>query len=221
VARRVSTVSTDAELVEALASAPAPAGAMALVGGADDASPEDLARLERFFVSLVEFVERAGWSIVDGGTNSGIMRLVGQVRARRRPAATFRLVGVLPGGALERRTRSGRRIQLANHHPELILVPGAAFGDESRWLFAAADHLAGRPAPTLVVNGGRLTLEEAEERLDGPGQIVVVLGDSGRTADMLAEDSRYSRLRRSGRLRVLSAEASVFSIGAALEGRER
>jgi SLOG in TRPM, prokaryote len=87
-------------------------------------------------------------------------------------------------------------------------------------LFAAADHLAGGSAPSIVINGGRLALAEARARLDG-SHLVVVVGGSGRAADELASDVA---LLASGRLRVISLDVDEAGIAAALggePGRER
>jgi hypothetical protein len=181
-----------------------------LIGGADAASSEDLERLRAFFTTLAEVLETTRTAVVDGGTDSGVMRLIGAAREQR--GASFRLVGVTPRGALDRTTRDGAPIRLSSRHPEVFLVPGSRFGDETEFLFGAADHLAGGAAPTLVVNGGRLTLEEARLRL-AAGHVVVAVAGSGRAADdLVAEEG----LRASGRLRVVPLSASGEELASAL-----
>jgi hypothetical protein len=182
-----------------------------LIGGADSMSAGERRAVTAFIDRLVAYAERTNAAVVDGGTDSGVMRLLG---ARRRlHAATFPLVGVLPAGALERRTRDGRPIRPARSHTQLILVPGIAFGDETPWMFAAADHLAGGSAPAILLNGGRLAREEALARLEA-GHAVIAVSGSGRTADELAADEA---LRASGRLRVVPLSADETSIAAAIE----
>jgi hypothetical protein len=160
---------------------------------------------------LVDYLERTNTTVVDGGTDSGVMHLIARERAARR--ATFRLIGVAPRGAFQRRTRVGAEIRPAQRHSEIFLVPGSRFGDESAWIFAAADHLAGGDAPTMVINGGRLTHDEAAARL-AEGRRVVTVAGSGRTADALAADRD---LRASGRLRVIPLWVDADALGAALE----
>jgi len=208
---KVIEVHTPQELLGALGEAPSEGRSIALVGGADLLSDDDRAAIERFFSVLVEHLERTNTAVVDGGTDSGVMQLIGQERASR--DASFRLVGVAPRGALDRRTRDGAEIRLAPGHPEIILVPGSQFGDESEWLFAAADYLAGGSAPTIVINGGKLTHEEATGRLAADHLVVAVAG-SGRAADELAGDEG---LRASGRLRVVPLTADAATLTAALE----
>lgn len=204
-------VSSGSELLAALGPADPGGRAVILIGGADSMPDDERARVEALFRRLVEHLDSTGTAVVDGGTNSGVMRLIGELRDE--VSGAFRLVGVLPAGALERTTREGRAITLAPGHPEIILVPGSEFGDETDWLFAAADHLGAGAAPTLVVNGGRLTLEEARLRLTDGKRVVVVEG-SGRAADELAADEA---LRTSGRLRVIPLTADAGGLAAALE----
>lgn len=211
-ASRISTVDSAEELVAALGPAATPPRAAILIGGADSASPDELRRLRRFFERLAKVAERSGTAIVDGGTDSGVMRLIGE--ARDALGGTFRLVGVVPRGTLDRPTRHGDPVRLSPRHPEILLVPGSSFGDETAFLFGAADHLAGGPATTVVVNGGRLTMDEARMRLDA-GHPVVTLGGSGRTADALAADPD---LHASGKLRVLALAATQRDILRAIDG---
>ena len=206
----VTEVETIDGLVAALAVGPRPSSAIALIGGADHLAEADQEALDRLFDTLVAFLDRTATAVVDGGTDSGVMRLIGHAREARH--ASFRLVGVAPRGALDRRTRDGAEIRLAPGHPEIFLVPGSQFGDETEWLFAAADDLAGGAAPTIVVNGGRLTHEEALLRLAADRLVVTVAG-SGRAADELAADEG---LRASGRLRVIPLSADDATLRAAL-----
>lgn len=179
----LTTVDTMEGLVAAIGPRRAGGRAVALVGGADAMEPERTAVVGAFFANLAAAAAMTDCCIVDGGTDSGVMRLVGA--ARLASGSGFRLIGVVPRGRLDPGSGSGSPVRLALDHPELLLVPGVAFGDESPWLFAAADHLAGGLAATIVVNGGRLTLIEALGRLSRGAPAVVVAG-SGRAADLLA-----------------------------------
>lgn len=213
---KISEVGSPADVAAALGPARAPGRGIALIGGADGLTDGQRARLERLFERLVTYLERTDTAVVDGGTDTGVMSLIGRLRDHR--GATFRLVGVIPVGALHRLTRSRLAITLAPGHSEFLLAPGSEFGDESEVLFAAADHLAGGAAPTVVVNGGALTYDEATTRLAG-GHLVVVVVGSGRAADDLAGDPV---LRASRRLLALSMDADRLDLAAALHpGRPR
>lgn len=209
---RVTEVQTRDALIATLGPRPADGRSLVLVGGADAMSPEAAEQLPAFFAVLAGYLERTGTAVVDGGTDSGVIRLIG--RARTSACATFRLIGVIPAGALERTTRTGAPITIEPDHPEIVLVPGSRFGDESDWIFEAADHLGVAPAPTLVVNGGRLTFGEAQKRLAAGHRVVVVEG-SGRAADELAGDAD---LRASGRLLAVGLTATEQALAVALHG---
>ena len=167
---------------------PRPRPLLVLVGGAggmDEATRQVLARVLRDVV--VPCVERHGAAVVDGGTDSGVMRMVGRARAER--ADGFPLVGVAAEGTV-RVPGGGPVIDDAAdpepHHSHLVLVPGGAWGDESPWLAHVADAIAGdRPSLTVVVNGGEITYTDVAESIER-GRPVVVLAGTGRTADAIA-----------------------------------
>jgi hypothetical protein len=207
---RIHDVASSAELRGALGMPPSTGSAVLLVGGADVTAAADLEPIRAFLGTVVSLAERFRMAVVDGGTDSGVMRLIGEARKIR--GASFPLVGVVPRGALERTTRSGRPIRIAPGHSDILLVPGSEFGDEIEWLFAAADHLGAGRAPTLVVNGGHMTMVEARMRID-QGQVVVAVEGSGRAADELAADAD---LRASGRLRVIDLDADEQTLAAIL-----
>jgi hypothetical protein len=130
-----------------------------------------------------------GATIIDGGTDSGVMRLVG--RAHGGLAGRPPLVGVVVSRLVDVPGR--RRSDLADdaaaaepHHTHLVLVPGERWGDESPWLSAVAGQVgAGRGAVTLMLNGGAITLEDVKHSV-AAGRPAIAVAGSGRTADLLA-----------------------------------
>jgi len=138
---------THVEQVAAIPAAPDGAGmarpmpVLVLVGGAkgvDEQALETLAAVLRDVV--VPCVERHGAAAVDGGTDSGVMRMLGRARA----GSGFALVGVAAAGTV--RVPGGGPViddaaDLEPHHTHLVLVPGDTWGDESRWLADVADEL--------------------------------------------------------------------------------
>lgn len=208
----VLPISTKAELLGALDRWPAGGRAILLAGGADRTEAGRRPALRELFVRLARHCEESGTAVLDGGTDTGVMRLIAEARTAIR--AGFPLIGVAPRGVFERPTRTGRMVKPARDHTLVLLVPGSRFGDETDWLFAAADHVAGGTAPMIVVNGGQLTLAEARRRLD-MGHVVIAVAGTGRTADDLADDEG---LRASGRLRVVSATVDAAGLAAVLTG---
>jgi hypothetical protein len=206
------TVDSTAELERELSRFPGTGRSILLVGGADfaDCTAEVLEAVRGFLAALARVCDAAGAAVVDGGTDSGVMRWFAEARAA--VGGTFPLVGVAPQGAFTRETRTGARITPAKGHSLILAVPGERFGDEQDRLFEVVDRL-GAGAPTVVVNGGRLARIEARQRLED-GYPVLVLAGSGRTADALAEDED---LRASGRLRVIPLGVDEPALAAALE----
>lgn len=77
------------------------------------------------------------------------------------------------------------RVALDPHHSHFLLVPGGRWGDESPWLMAAAERLAGgRETLLLVAGGGEVTRHDVQQRLNQGGRVLALAG-SGGTADAL------------------------------------
>lgn len=151
---------------------------LVLVGGAAGMPRADLDVVERVLRDLVPLLDERGAVVVDGGTDTGVMRAVG--RARAAAGGRFPLVGVAAEVAVD-------LAEFEPNHTHLLLVPGAAWGDESPWLADVADLVAGpRPSLTVLVNGGAISFQDAEHSL-GHDRPLVVLRGSGRTADAIAE----------------------------------
>jgi SLOG in TRPM, prokaryote len=196
-----------------------------LVGGAGGLDPADLDRLRPLFESgLVPVLTHLRGAAVDGGTWSGVMRLLGE--ARSGAGAEFPLVGVaasgtvtLPGGRPPRDDAAA----LDPDHTHLVLVPGDDWGAEASWIAQVATDLAGiRPSATVLVNGGEVAYADVEHSLDAARPVLTVEG-SGRTADQLAAaaqggpaDERAVALVKSGLVQAVPADdpgrlASVLS----------
>ncbi|MGK7873781.1 MAG: hypothetical protein AB4426_10865 [Xenococcaceae cyanobacterium] len=161
---------------------------LVLVGGAKLISSADYELVQQlFFQVVVPVVEQSGAAVLDGGTDSGIMQLIGYTRASL--DATFPLVGVAPIGKVklpELLEEPNANHSLAPHHTHFILVPGNNFGDESPWLARISSLLSeGFPSCTLVINGGRVTLMDVANSIQ-EGHPTLLLEGSGRTADRLA-----------------------------------
>ncbi len=161
---------------------------LGLGGGASKLSEPNLARLRSLFVEiLAPLVETLGVTVVDGGTDAGVMQLMGLARAET--GATFPLIGVAPASkvALPDEILSfPNRIVLEPHHTHFVLVPGSNWGDESPWLVRVASVVAGRaPSVTLLINGGEIAWKDVSENIK-VGRPVITLMGSGRTADTLA-----------------------------------
>ena len=161
------------------------------VGGAGGMSDDDGAAIEGLLHNLIApAVDRWRAAVVDGGTDSGVMRMMGQ--ARRAGGCEFPLIGVAAAGTLRERgvvDSTGDRAEVEPHHTLVLRVPGDQWGDETPWLSAVAGLIAGKqPSVTVLINGGRIALSDAQMSLDAGRPLVVVAG-SGRGADEIARAS--------------------------------
>lgn len=162
-----------------------------LVGGADGVTDQERLWWQGLFRDgLVAGVAAGGGCVLDGGTDVGVMALVGA--AREAFGAGFPLVGVVATGTIRWPGRAPGRpdaAALEPNHTHVVAVPGSEWGAESPWLARVATVLAaGAPTVTVVVNGGATTLEDVRHSLAAARRVVVV-ARTGRTADALAAAS--------------------------------
>jgi len=155
-------------------------------GGLDDAMIPPLVRL--FERGLLRAASAAEATILDGGTDSGVIRAVGQAKAATGLSA--HLVGVAP--ALKVTYPSDDRptkgtTDLEPNHDGVILARAADYGGETPLLFEVLDVLmASQPAVAVVANGGDVTLAElilaAKRRIP----IVAISGSGGKADELLS-----------------------------------
>ena len=68
--------------------------------------------------------------MIDGGSDYGVMRLMGS--ARGEGGWTFPLIGVIVDGLADYSSDSGLdAVGLEPHHTHFVLVPGSAWGEEA------------------------------------------------------------------------------------------
>lgn len=161
--------------------------AVVLVGGAKGLEAHHEAMIQNLLHAVAQIAESLQAAILDGGTQSGLIALMGKAYAAS--ALRFPLIGV----AVERMVRwpghdnAQARANLEPHHTHFILTPGSAWGDESQWLAACARELAHtRPSLTLLLNGGEISRRDVNLSLQAQRPVLVVAG-TGRLADELAE----------------------------------
>ncbi|MEH1898746.1 MAG: hypothetical protein V7K94_26270 [Nostoc sp.] len=198
---------------------------LVVVGGASNISEADLLRIQRLFTEvLAPIAENLGASVVDGGTNVGVMQLMGE--ARTQIGGKFALIGVAPKNkvALPNQKEPAADLTLLEpNHTHFVLVPGDNWGDESPWISDVATVLANNaPSLTILLNGGEITFEDAFSSIN-TGRLVVAIAGSGRTADILADalrgeatDERAKKLAKSGILQyvnLIDIEKGVENLG--------
>ncbi|MEO0350931.1 MAG: hypothetical protein AAF282_12885 [Cyanobacteria bacterium P01_A01_bin.15] len=172
-----------------------PVPTLLVIGGASHMTPESQAKLLQFFNSaLATLSEQRGITVLDGGTDAGVIHMMGQ--ARHNISGQFNLVGVAPLNRVispigERRLPTANDqdyppVDLEPHHTHFFLVPGDSWGSESQWLAKFSSVLAGHfPSITLLINGGQVSLKDLRLNLELGRQVTIVAG-SGRLADTVA-----------------------------------
>lgn len=186
---------------------------LVVVGGASGLDDDSQAQVDTLFTAvLAPLAETLGLCVIDGGTDAGVMRLMGQ--ARTAIGGTFPLVGVAPAGLVNLPgcpCGDAASCGLEPNHTHCLLVPGNQWGDESVPLAQVATYCAqGAPTVTVLINGGSVTWRDALASVE-EGRRVVAIADSGRAADAIVEalkgapdpDSRAQPLLASGLLATL------------------
>ena len=126
--------------------------------------------------------------VVDGGTDAGVMRVVGQARAAG-PSAIQALVGVAPRSKVTLPGENRGGVAVEPHHTQAVLTPGAEFGAERETLFDITAALAGSHNIAVVLAGGGPEARNEALEAVGRGWPLLVLARTGGTADAVAGHS--------------------------------
>ena len=164
-----------------------------LIGGEIDEQHAEVSR--RGIQTLSSVAEDLRAVVISGGTDSGVIAEIGQTRRQARQ--TYPLLGIAPEELVtwpDGPRNMGflglkkKRWPLESHHSHFMLVPGAHFGDESRWIVDAASALSrGCASVTILINGGDASQKDIELSV-GNGRPVIALGGTGRLANELASE---------------------------------
>jgi hypothetical protein len=167
-----------------------PSPALVIIGGASLMTPESLDQLQTVFNQvLAPMAQALNLTVLDGGTDAGVIHMMGQ--ARHHIGGDFSLIGVVPQGKVRLPHDSGPaagddRHDLEPHHTHFFLIPGDDWGSESPWLADFASQVAAnQPSLTLLINGGKVALTDLQANL-ATGRPALVLAGSGRLADTIA-----------------------------------
>jgi hypothetical protein len=140
-ASRVRIASTD-EIASALDSAGLrlDRAVIVLVGGAGTMGEKEFETVAQVLRDeVVPVAERRDAVVIDGGTDSGVMQLIG--RARSALGGRFPLIGVAAEGTVlvpGAGTPSPDAVRLEPNHTLFLLVPGTQWGDEAAWMMEVA-----------------------------------------------------------------------------------
>ncbi|MCB0211026.1 MAG: hypothetical protein KDJ52_16930 [Anaerolineae bacterium] len=179
-----------------------------LSGGANHMAAEKMALLQNLFAAIGRMVVKLGVTVIDGGTEAGVMKLMGEALGRAGRTITPH-IGVLPAHATVAADGTKAEDILDPNHSNFVLVEGDAWGSEVKQMYQLADYFS-RQAPSiaLLVNGGEIALEEVELNIRQGREIVVLVG-SGRLADDIAQTLHHPARASSERVKN-AAQAGQF-----------
>ena len=221
----VITVPRDASaqaILEAL-EITSPRAVILLFGGAaglDDSRKAHLATL--FADGVTPVAAELGALIIDGGTQSGVMAIMGEAVAQH--PGTYQLLGIAPKGKITHPGIAGASpvsdgAPLEPHHSHFVLVESNEWGGETPKMMELARAFKA-PIVAILVNGGAIAADEALESVRNGWQLLVVEG-SGRFADELsaavrdgqsAKSVEATEIARSGRVALFHVDEPAVTL---------
>lgn len=159
-----------------------------VTGGASYMNEEDIRRTRSIIESLVQFAHNEGAIIVDGGTESGVMQMVGDARSQH--GYQFPLIGVSPLGKISYPGHDNPQAEghLEDSHSHFVLVDGDDWGAESEMIVGLTKAVSGQglyPAIGVLINGGKIARQEVYLAVAKEIPMLILEG-SGRLADEIA-----------------------------------
>ena len=193
--------------------------------GLDDSRKACLAEL--FRNAIAPAVADAGALVIDGGTESGVMAMMGEALARN--GRESQLLGIAPAGKVTYPggpddANIGDGAPLEPNHSHFVLVESDEWGGETGTMFELARALNVAVA-TLLINGGQIAESEALQSVRNGWPLLVVEG-SGRFADQLSAAVRNATLNtsatineitRSGRVKLFSIDKPALGLKSLLQ----
>jgi hypothetical protein len=208
------------EILDALGIAP-PRSVILLFGGAsglDDSRKAHLATL--FADGVTPVAAELGALIIDGGTQSGVMAIMGEAVAQSH--ATVQLLGIAPKGKITNPEIAGASkipegASLEPNHSHFVLVESNEWGGETTTMLELARGF-NAPIVAILVNGGTVAADEALRSVRNGWELLVIEG-SGRFADELSAAIRDGQAAESTEVREIacSGRVALFHIDDATE----
>jgi hypothetical protein len=161
-----------------------PRPVIVVCGGADEFQQSQLSVAQVLGPAVGMAARRADAAVVDGGTATGVMAIMGAERA----AATLPvLLGVAPAGKVTYPGANGEgRVELDPQHTHFVLDGGDEWGDETELLMQIAETLShGAPVVMVLAGGGRVARAEARAAVARRWPLFLIEGTGG-AADKIA-----------------------------------
>jgi hypothetical protein len=208
---------TDAQTILKALDIAQPHALIMVFGGAKGLDDSRKARLAELFTdAIVPAAVDVGALVIDGGTESGVMAMMGEALAR--DGRGSQLLGIAPAGKVTypggpAHANIGDGAPLEPNHSHFVLVEGDEWGGETGTMFKLAGALNVAVA-TMLINGGQIAGSEALQSVRHGWQLLVIEG-SGRFADELtaavrdgevAKSVEVSEIVRSGRVALFNVD---------------
>jgi hypothetical protein len=162
---------------------------------------------------LARFAQERNMTVIDGGTTSGIMGMIGIARARR--SYTFPLIGVAPERCVEYPgyENPNKQAELDAFHSHHVLTSGDKFGDESDLLLRLVTALSGdQKRLAILINGGQVARDEIHRAATGETPLpILILEGSGRLADELSA-ARRGLLEPDETMRAILEQGQLYTM---------
>lgn len=184
-----------------LAFDPFPCAVIPVSGGAKDfpryLPNNGFLKMHSFIEAVVEVAFNKRIMLVDGGTNTGVMQLIGsffEKISKSDPNCILPpLIGFVPepkvnypGASIEGRDPKADSLD-PNHSCFVLVNDVQEWGDEVDSMFALVNSLSARlPSVSLIVNGGLTTLKEAVRNARDGREIIVIEGSLRATRAIIA-----------------------------------
>ena len=219
---------TDAQTILKSLGIVQPHALIMVFGGAKGLDDSRNARLGELFTSAVApAAAEAGALVIDGGTQSGVMAMMGEALAR--DGRESHLLGIAPAGKVTypggpKDANIGDGAPLEPNHSHFVLVESDKWGDETGTMFKLAEALK-VAVVTMLINGGPIAENEALRGVRNGWPLLVVEG-SGRFADELSAAMRNATLdtsatineiTRSGRIKLFSIDKPALGLKSLLQ----
>lgn len=171
------------------------APAIFITGGAAYMTPEDIERTNEMIASIAAFAQENGITVIDGGTESGVMQMIGE--ARRSHNYTFPLIGIAPLGKISYPGYKNPEEEafLEDSHTCFVLVDGDEWGIESEMLVSMTNAISNQRrlrACGVLINGGKIASQDVYLAVSKELPMLVLEG-SGRFADEVATAFRTGK----------------------------
>ncbi|MDY6993273.1 MAG: DUF4231 domain-containing protein [Pseudomonadota bacterium] len=170
--------------------------------------------------SIVRVAHEIKAGFITGGTDSGIMAMLGQTVAERN--YHLPLIGIAPAGLVSLPEEPDpSATPLEPHHSHFVLVQADQWGQETdtMYVFAAA-LLEKKPILTVLINGGEISKREILHSVRLGISIIVIVG-SGRLADEIAqykynpeaiEDPILAEIIAEGKIHLFSLKSDLIEL---------